>query len=83
MKITLDEEYEINSSGSGYSLDKLVVKEIKGESKLVSINICYPSTIEYALRRYAVLKNDKFEGTLREFTDAIAKTMDKFKNLNF
>ena len=83
MKIDLPEGFVIRDDGVGYAVYKIVMRKNKDNVvEPVESNICYPATLDYALKRYAREVNLDYEGDLSGYVARIEETIQKAtKNL--
>jgi hypothetical protein len=83
MKIELPEGYVIRDDGVGYAFYKMTTRKNKeGVVEPTESVICYPATLDHALKRYAREVNLDYEGDLSGYINRIEETIQKAtKNL--
>lgn len=76
MRINLENNYVIVDDANSYKLFQVTgQKEDKKTKTLIDIEkvICYPSTIEYAIKRYAREMSIDYEGDLKGYIDKMSE----------
>jgi hypothetical protein len=80
MRINLDDGYYIKDDGVGFAFGRVITPKATPEGTLrdpYESNICFPATLESAIRRYAREANLDYEGTLSGYVDRISETITR------